>query len=184
VVVGVTVKGLGKLLWGAAAIWLGTVAGARAQDSIIDQFKDFVFSGCIASREMGMPIDGYAQRLGLQRPNANLAAAFLRGRAGSAYIKTTPRTVLIIAETADTCTVSTRVARDLPGLVQSVEIGLALLPSGFTLVKEGKQPLLGGGRAAIREYSGLIGRLPFGILLSTTATGSPQATVTIFRKSR
>jgi hypothetical protein len=180
----VTINDLAKSLWIAAAICLGTVADGRAQESIADQFKELVFNGCIATREMGMPIDGYAQGAGLEQPNSNLAAAFLRGRPGSAYMKTTPRTVLIIVETSDTCTVSTRVAPDLPGLIKSIEMGLALLPSPFTLVKEDDRPILGGGSAGSREYDGVIGQVPFGILLSTTAIGAPQATATIFRKSR
>jgi hypothetical protein len=179
-----TINDLARRLWIAAAIWLGTMADGRAQESIADQFKEFVFNGCIASREMGMPIDGYAQGLGLEQPNSNLTAAFLRGRPGSAYMRITPRTVLVIAETADTCTVSTRVAPDLPGLIKSIEMGLALLPNPFTLVKEDDQPVIGGGSAGSREYDGVIGQMPFGVLLSTTAAGAPQATVTIFRKSR
>lgn len=181
---GVTIKSLGTLLWAVVAIWGAMASGARAQESILDQFKDFVFTGCIASIDAGMPIDGYAQGLGLAQPNSNLAAAFLRGRPGSAYMKVLPQTVLVIAETADTCTVSSRVAPDLPALISSIEMGLALLPNGFTLVKEGEQPLMRGGSAATREYEGLIGRLPFGVLLSTTTEGSPQATVTVFRKSQ
>jgi hypothetical protein len=182
---GVAFSGLHRLFWSAVTVGvMAAAAPACAEDSINDLFKDFVVSGCIDGRESGIPIDAYAQGLGLAPANPQLAAAFLRGRPGSAYIKPTPQTVLIIAETADVCTVATRAAPDLPGLTQTLEIALTLLKSPFTLVKEEQRPVLGGGVALARIYEGAIGTQIYGALLSTTETGSPQATVTVYRKGR
>jgi hypothetical protein len=160
------------------------IAPAYAADSIADQLKEFVVAGCIESFETGIPVDVYAHGLGLAPASSQLAAAFLRGRPGSAYIQATPQTVLLISGAGDSCTAATRVAPDLPGLIQALEIGLSLLKMPFVLVKEDQRPLLGGGVGFTRTYEGTIGSQPYGVLLSTTETGVPQATVTVYRRSR
>src|SRR5581483_2862305 len=104
----------------------------------------------------------------------NLAGAFLRGRPGSAYIKATPQTVFIIADAGDTCTVATRVAPDLFKLSQSIEAALADLKPAFIFVREEQRRAIGGDLVTTRDFEGVIGRQPFGVLVSVTATGSPQ----------
>src|SRR5258708_6592775 len=93
---------LGLMLVAAASVPARADASANH-----DLFKDFVFSGCMGVFS-GTPIEIFAQVQQLTPAAPNLAAAFLHGRPGNAFMKVTPDTVLIIAQAGDYCTVASR----------------------------------------------------------------------------
>ncbi len=158
----------------------------RADAGANDLFRDMVLNGCFPAMATGQPIELYAQTAQLQPAGANLAAAFLRGRAGNAYMKVTPSTVIIIAQAGRAyCTVATRMASDIPALRQATEDTLSTSASPFTFVKEDTRALDNGVTSITREYDGKIGNIPLGIAFSTTPNGPPpQAVLTIFPKAK
>jgi len=149
-----------------------------------DLFKDLVFSGCLPAMSGGS-IDGYAQTVQLTPAPAHLAAAFLRGRAGGAYMKVTSDTVLIIAQADGYCTVASRATSALDALQTAVEGALTGAGVAFTFVKEDKRHADDGSINITREFDGKVGAQPVGALFSTTRNGPPpQAVFTVYRKGR
>jgi hypothetical protein len=172
----------------AAVFGLGLMAGhqAHADASSNELVRDMVLNGCFPALATGAPVAFYAQTTQLQPANANLAAAFLRGRAGDAYMKVTPTTVIIIAQAGNAyCTVATRMASDMPALRQTIEDALTTYATPFTMVKEDTRPMDNGVVSVTREYDGAIGNVPLGVAFSTAENGPPpQAVVTVFRKAK
>jgi hypothetical protein len=158
----------------------------HAASEDVDLFRDMAFQGCMAAMATGGSIDFYAQTKQLQTANSYLAAAFLRGRAGNAYIKATPATVVIIAQAGATyCTVATRIASDMPALRQAVENDLTTSQTPFKMVDEKSRSLGNGVTSITREYDGRVGNRPLGVMFSSAENGpAPQAVLTVFPKAK
>jgi len=168
------------------ALGIAASAQARADAGANDLFRDMALNGCFPAMGSGQPIELYAQNTQLQPANANLAAAFLRGRPGTAFMKVTPATVIIIAQAGNAyCTVATRMTSDMAALRQAVEDALTTSASPFVFMKEDTRQMENGVTSVTREYDGKVGSVPLGVAFSTAENGPPpQAVLTVFRKAK
>lgn len=147
------------------------------------KFKDLMFLGCMPAVVTGSSIDTYVQRAQLSEANPQLAAAFLQGRPGTAYLKADQVAPMVLVRPLDgSCTVASRFAPDPTGLVSMAEEMLIGPGSPFKRIEIKEGRALDGAPTQTRKYQGTINSKTIRVLLSTTSSRETlsQAMATVY----